>query len=439
MRSWKSLRHITHFSSWAEAGPRALLLMTRLNFTLPDSIAVDIGNSVSALHHRLKNPPSFWLFGTAVKRFKIQHVLTNQLDAYETLLGSSLSHDPAVNAQFIGSCLPHMCLPFNASAIPRSDLHGCDESLFPYTLAFHTLMPLFAPALCECGEHIDPLGLHFASCVKVNARNLLHNALRDCFYGSLHHILRDLPSHQVALLISDKMSKSSTYIHHWYPLKQTAPVIHERQAPYGQRPSLIAPSKSPDILVAFFSAPHRPVFGDFVFSSPRSSDKTCHSQAAQVACNSKHADYSKHHDYPSDVFFPLAAERSGYLHPTFVGFIDTFMAQCSSFPLQPSAKLGVYYSIGHSITYMSASFLKAASFSLTPSSLKSLFPPPPFIPPLRWAPGLLFHAPRHRAFGSAPHSTGHLRRRASSKAALVARSPQLTGRVTGDVAVDGLP
>ena len=69
----------------------------------------------------------------------------------------------------------------------------------------------------------------------------------------------------------------------------------------------------------------------------------------------------------------------------------------------------------------------------------NLFPPPPFIPPLRWAPGLLFHAPRHRAFGSAPHSTGHSRRRSSSKAALVARSPQLTGRVTGDVAVDGLP
>jgi hypothetical protein len=198
---------------------------------------------------------------------------------------------------------------------------------------------------------------------------------------------------------------------------------------------LLLPQAKARILVAFFSAPHRPVFGDFVFSSPRSSDKTCHSQAAQVACNSKHADYSKHHDYPSDVFFPLAAERSGYLHPTFVGFIDTFLAQCSSAPLQPSAKLGVYYSIRHSITYMTASFLKAASFSLTPSSLKSLFPPPPFIPPLRWAPGLLFHAPRHRAFGSAPHSTGHSRRRASSKAALVACSPQLTGRVTGDVAV----
>ena len=437
MRSWSSLRHITHFSSWAEAGPRALLLMTRLNFTLPASVSRDIGDSVSALHSRLKNPPSFWQFGTAVKRFKLQHVLTNQLDDFETLLGSSLSHDPAVNAQFIGSCLPHMCLPFNASAVPRSDLHGCDESLFPYALAFHTLMPLFPPALCECGEHVDPLGLHYASCIKINSRNLLHNALRDCFYGALHHILRDLPSHNVALLISDKMSKSSTYIHHWYPLKDNAPVIHERQAPYGSRPSLIAPSKSPDILVAFFNAPHRPLFGDFVFSSPRTSDRTSHSQAAQVACNSKHSDYSKHHSYPDDVFFPLAAERSGYVHPTFIGFIETFLAQCSISPLLPSAKLGVLYSIAHAVTYMTASFLKVASFSLTPSSLKSLFPPPPFIPPLRWAPGHLFHAPRHRSFGSASHSSGHSRRRASSKA-LAVHSPTHTSRAGVDV-VSGPP
>jgi hypothetical protein len=150
-----------------------------------------------------------------------------------------------------------------------------------------------------------------------------------------------------------------------------------------------------------------------------------------VACNSKHADYSKHHVYPSDVFFPLAAERSGYVHPTFIGFIDTFLAQCSTLPLQPNAKLGVLYSIAHSITYMTASFLKAASFSLTPSSLKSLFPPPPFVPPLRWAPGLLFHAPRSRAFGSAPFSNGSSRRRASSKAFAAHSPPQVTSQTVG--------
>ena len=122
-------------------------------------------------------------------------------------------------------------------------------------------------------------------------------------------------------------------------------------------------------------------------------------------------------------------------HPTFISFIDTFLARCSDAPLQPSVKMDILYSIAHSITYMTASFLRAASFSLTPISLKSLFPPPPFIPPLRWAPGTLLHAPRHRTFGTTSLSTGNLRRRASSKA-FVARSPQLTGRVTGDDAVE---
>ena len=126
----------------------------------------------------------------------------------------------------------------------------------------------------------------------------------------------------------------------------------------------------------------------------------------------------------------LAAERSGYIHPTFISFIDTFLSQCSHSRTQPKDKMDVLYSIAHSITYMTASFLKVAAFSLTPTSLNSLFPPPPFIPPLRWAPGTLFHAPRHRSFGTAPHSSGHLRRRASSKAVVVP-PPQLTGRVTG--------
>jgi hypothetical protein len=405
--------------------------MTRLNFSLPASVTRDIGDSVSALQNRLKNPPSFWTFGTPAKRFKLQHLLTQQLDDYDILFGSSLSHDPAVNAQFIGSCLPHMCLPFNASAIPRSDLYRCDESLFPYALAFHTMMPLFPPSICKCGEHVDPLGLHFASCIQINARNLLHNALRDCCFGALHHFIRDSSAHNVALLLSDKTSKASTYIHHWYPLKDTAPVIVERQVPYNVRPALSAPSKSPDILVAFYASPQRPLFGDFVFSSPRLSDKTTHSQAAQVACNLKHSDYSKHHVYPGDVFFPLAAERSGYLHPTFISFIDTFFARASISKPAPSARLDVLYAIAHAITYMTASLLHSASFSLTPSSISSLYPPPPFIPPLRWAPGLLVHAPRHRSFGAASHSSGNLRRRASK--AFFASSQQHTGTMIGPI------
>ena len=67
-----------------------------------------------------------------------------------------------------------MCLPFNDSAVPRSDLHGGDESLFPYALAYHTLlMPLFPQALCECGEHLVYI-LPPASIEVKNARNLLH-------------------------------------------------------------------------------------------------------------------------------------------------------------------------------------------------------------------------------------------------------------------------
>jgi hypothetical protein len=136
-----------------------------------------------------------------------------------------------------------------------------------------------------------------------------------------------------------------------------------------------------------------------VFASPCSSDNMIHSQAAQASCNLKLAECSKFHSYPNNVFFPLAAERSGYIHPTFIAFIDTFLARSSQIPLHDSEKLEVIYSIAHSITYTTASFLKVASFQLTPSSLKSLFPPPPFIPPLRWAPGLLFHEPRHHSFG----------------------------------------
>ncbi len=89
MRSWSSLRHITHFSSWAEAGPRALILMTRLNFSLPASVALDIGGSVSALSRTLKNSASFWQFGTPTLRFKLQHVLTKQLDDHEFFVGST--------------------------------------------------------------------------------------------------------------------------------------------------------------------------------------------------------------------------------------------------------------------------------------------------------------------------------------------------------------
>jgi hypothetical protein len=58
---------------------------------------------------------------------------------------------------------------------------------------------------------------------------------------------------------------------------------------------------------------------------------------------------------------------------------------------------------------MTASLLRAASFNLSPSAIRSLCPPPPLIPPVRWAPGLLLHDPRRLPSGTHPHSSGHQR------------------------------
>jgi hypothetical protein len=169
------------------------------------------------------------------------------------------------------------------------------------------------------------------------------------------------------------------------------------------------------VLIAFLDEPHRPVFGDFVFSSPSARDKTRHSQAAQVAHNTKLAEYSKHHDFPTNVFFPLAAERSGYLHPAFTNFIELFIARVANAPPRAAHKLQLLYSIAHAITYITASFLRSASFQLTPSSVKSLMPPPPLVTPVRWAPKLRLHSRRHNSSSGAPSlPNGAQRRRADT-------------------------
>jgi hypothetical protein len=438
LRSWQSLRHITHFSSWIEASSRATLMMTRLNLPFPPCIIRDIGDSVAVLSRVLKNPPDFWLFGSATRRFKIQHHLTRQLDDFDYSKGSSLSHDPSVNAQFIGSCLPHMCLPFNSASVPLADICSCDEPLFSYALAFHTMMPLFSTHICSCGTQVDPLGLHFALCNKLNARNLLHNALRDCFYGALRRTVRDSPGHNVALLASDKWAKSSTYIHAYYPRRHNAPPILERQPPHTNLPPRVAPSKSPDLLVIYADAPLRPMFADFVFASPRLSDNTTHTQAAQIAFNKKRADYSKHHIYPDNTFFPLAAERSGYLHPTFTDFIATFLSLASSSRPTPAHTLQIMYSVAFAITRMSASLLRAASFNLSPSTIRSLCPPPPLIPPVRWAPGLLLHDPRRLPYGTHPHSSGHQRGQVAVSPTYQSALPHVTSRCTDVVGESAL-
>jgi hypothetical protein len=302
------------------------------------------------------------------------------------------------------------------------------------------MMPLFPIETCPCGETVDPLGLHFASCIKLNARNSLHNALRDCFCGAARHITSTIHDHNIAFIKSDSIAKSATYIHSWYKRKDSSPPILERQ-PNGSRPKT-ALSKSPDVLIAFLDEPHRPVFGDFVFSSPSARDKTRHSQAAQVAHNTKLADYSKHHDFPTNVFFPLAAERSGYLHPSFVNFIQLFIARAANAPPRAAHKLQLLYSIAHAITYMTAAFLRSASFQLTPSSVKSLMPPPPFAMPVRWAPKLRFHnRPNDSFIGLSSSPNGGQRRRADI---LLPASPlpppsERFGRDTAPHANEGQP
>ena len=155
------------------------------------------------------------------------------------------------------------------------------------------------------------------------------------------------------------------------------------------------------------------MFADFVFASPRLADNTLHTQAAQIAFNKKRSDYSKHHVYPDNTFFPLAAERSGYIHPTFIDFITLFLSTASHSRPTPSDHIKIMYSISFAITRMSAALLRAASFNIVPTSLSSLCPPAPLIPPVRWAPGLLLHHPRHRSSGVTSHSSTHQRRRAA--------------------------
>jgi hypothetical protein len=85
-----------------------------------------------------------------------------------------------------------------------------------------------------------------------------------------------------------------------------------------------APSLSPDILIAFNDEPLTPYFGDFVASSPSTSNKFKLGQAAQFKHAEKAVHYFKHHIYPDRACHPLAFERSGYIHPTFQDFIDLY-------------------------------------------------------------------------------------------------------------------
>ena len=322
----------------------------------------------------------YWHLHPKKCRSKTQHELTDWLDQADIAEGSALSHDPAVNAQFIGSCSPAMCLPFNSSAMPRHILDNLDETLFKYALAWHSMQPLFPPFQCPCKTaFMDPLGLHALYCNKLNGRNLLHNSVRDCFAAVGRKIAADAPVSNIVFQKTDAVAKSATYIHQWYSLKATAPPIIDTKL------KRQVPSLSPDLLVAFQNASHRPYFLDFVAASPSLSKNTRHGEAAQVAYLAKRKFYSQHHEYPPDVFYPMPFERSGYLHPVFVEFIDFYVQNATPQPT-PQHKLKMHFAVAYAITFTSAALLHAASPLVYPDSVRAIAPPQPLTLPISWAP-----------------------------------------------------
>jgi hypothetical protein len=384
MRSWSSLIEAAHFASWIESGPRLLQLFDLLRLSVHQSILLQIGDSVSFLSSRFNMPDHFWRLDARRVRNKVQHEITDMLDDAEIAEASSLSHDPAVNAQFRGSITPSMSLPFNSCLVPRHILDRLDMYDFAYALAWHTMMPLFRPSPCSCSKMWDPLGLHAASCLHLNAYNLLHNSVRDCFAGAARARIAKDPNAQVSYILTDKHAKSATWMHEFYPLKPHAPAIIHRNDPT-RTP---APSLSPDILVAFINDPLNPYFGDFVASSPSLVNKLKHTEAAQVAFTEKLQHYSKHHSYPHRVCYPLAFERSGYLHPAFEDFIDLYSRCSTSAQPQPQTALQLRFAVAFAITFTTATLLRAASSRLLPCTLIPFIPPKPIPVPTCWAPTL---------------------------------------------------
>jgi hypothetical protein len=181
------------------------------------------------------------------------------------------------------------------------------------------------------------------------------------------------------------------------PPKDSSPLIIDRESKR-QLPSL-----SPDILVSFSNDPLRPYFGDFVASSPSTRVGTVHGRASQIASLIKIQHYSKHHTHPDTQFYPLAFERSGYLHPTFHDFIDLYCMLGLPAP-DPKAKLQMTFAVAYAITFTTAAFLKSASALLYPDHIRTFLPPRPTPTPQRWAPDL-FHLRTNsrRLFSASSH------------------------------------
>lgn len=148
-----------------------------------------------------------------------------------------------------------------------------------------------------------------SSCIHLNACNILHNSVRDCFAGAARKCIATDPDAQVSYIFADKHAKSATWMHDIYPFKLDAPTIIIRDDPL-RRP---APSLSPDILIAFVNDPLDPYFGDFW----RLSNKLKRREVAQLRyC-------SKPHQFPTECATPLLLrDRDIYTLPLMTSFHD---------------------------------------------------------------------------------------------------------------------
>ena len=106
LRSWSSLASIAHFSSWVECAPRLLELFRQLSLPLPLCILNGIGSSVSDLSARFHMPEDYWSMSAERVRTKVQHELTEQLDATEIAEAMSISVDPSVTCLLYTSPSP---------------------------------------------------------------------------------------------------------------------------------------------------------------------------------------------------------------------------------------------------------------------------------------------------------------------------------------------
>ena len=107
-----------------------------------------------------------------------------------------------------------------------------------------------------------------------------------------------------------------------------------------------------------------------------------------------------HHTFPNRVCYPLAFERSGYLHPAFDDFIDLYSRCSTSTQPQPHTALQLRFAVAFAITFTTASLLRAASLRLLPCSLFPFVPPKSIPVPACWAPSLFSSTFSRSAFPS---------------------------------------